>query len=344
MFCMLLMFLLKKYARLLAVILALAAVLAGGGYYWANRPLTLAVPSLDVTIKPHSGVRSIAQQLKLGGIPVEPELFVAMTRFLGLSSRLKPGIYSFANKVTPYAVLCKIVRGDVKEYVATIIEGWTFKQMRAELDNHPALAHMSAGMSETDLLQAVGASPGEIKRGNAEGLFFPDTYRFAQGASDLEIYRHAYRGMRERLDEIWAARAPNLPYQTPYDALTVASLVEKETGHVMDRAFVAAVLVNRLRVGMPLQTDPAVIYGVGNGYNGRLRKRDLQIDNPYNTYTRRGLPPTPIALPGAAALRAAVNPAATGALYFVAKGDGTSVFSDTLGAHNKAVDKYIRGR
>lgn len=337
--------LLKKCAAAFAALaVVVAAAGAGGAYYWATRPLPLGAASLDVTIKPRSSVKSVAQQLKRGGVPVEPFGFVAMTRILGLSSQLKSGNYEFKTGVTPYEVLQKIARGDVNEYVATVIEGWTFRRMRAELDANPDLVHATAGMSDADLLRAIGAPDNAIRHGSAEGLFFPDTYLFDKGTDDLNIYRRAYRLMQTRLDEAWAARVPGLPYKTPYEALTIASIVEKETGHAADRAFVAAVFANRLRIGMPLQTDSSVIYGLGDAYDGRLRKRDLQTDTPYNTYTRRGLPPTPIALPGAAALQAAVSPAATSALYFVAKGDGTSVFSDTLGDHNKAVDKYIRGQ
>ncbi|CAM2169318.1 Endolytic murein transglycosylase [Burkholderia latens] len=339
------MSLLKKCAAtIVALAVVVAAAVAGGGYYWATRPLLLSAASLDVTIKPRSSVKSVALQLKRGGVPIEPFGFVAMTRVLGLSSRLKSGNYEFKTGITPYDVLQKIARGDVNEYVATVIEGWTFKRMRAELDGNPDLAHATAGMSDAELLRAIGAPESAIQRGSGEGLFFPDTYLFDKGTTDLNIYRRAYHLMQTRLDEAWAARAPGLPYKTPYEALTVASIVEKETGHAADRAFVAAVFANRLRIGMPLQTDPSVIYGLGDAYDGRLRKRDLQADTPYNTYTRRGLPPTPIALPGVASLQAAINPAQTSALYFVAKGDGTSVFSDTLGDHNKAVDKYIRGQ
>ncbi|UEP20182.1 endolytic transglycosylase MltG [Burkholderia ambifaria] len=339
------MSLLKKCAAtIVALAVVVAAAGAGGGYYWATRPLLLGSASLDVTIKPRSSVKSVALQLKRGGVPVEPLGFVAMTRVLGLSSRLKSGNYEFKTGITPYDVLQKIARGDVNEYVATVIEGWTFKRMRAELDGNPDLAHATAGMSDAELLRAIGAPDAAIQRGSGEGLFFPDTYLFDKGTSDLNIYRRAYHLMQTHLDEAWAARAPGLPYKTPYEALTIASIVEKETGHAADRTFVAAVFANRLRIGMPLQTDPSVIYGLGDAYDGRLRKRDLQADTPYNTYTRRGLPPTPIALPGVASLQAAINPAQTGALYFVAKGDGTSVFSDTLGDHNKAVDKYIRGQ
>ncbi|APA84835.1 endolytic transglycosylase MltG [Paraburkholderia sprentiae WSM5005] len=336
------MSLLKKSFVAGALVVVLAAAAIAAAYHWATRPLELTPAQLDVTVKPHSSLRSVALQLNRGGVPVEPELFIAMTRVLGLQSELKSGNYEFKSGITPYEVLQKIARGDVNEYVATVIEGWTFKHMRAELDANPALKHDTLGMSDADLMSAIGAPEASI--GNGEGLFFPDTYLFDKGTSDLDIYRRAYRLMRVRLDEAWLARAPNLPYKTPYDALTMASIIEKETGKPSDRALVAAVFANRLRAGMPLQTDPTVIYGMGESYTGHIRKKDLQTDTPYNTYTRMGLPPTPISLPSVASLQAAMNPAQTNALYFVSRGDGSSIFSDTLGEHNKAVDKYIRGQ
>jgi UPF0755 protein len=336
------MSLLKKCLVLGAVVVVLAAALAAAGYHWATSPLQLTPAELDVTVKPHSSLRSVTLQLNHGGVPVEPKLFVLMTRLLGLQSELKSGNYEFKSGVSPYEVLQKIVRGDVNEYAATIVEGWTFRRMRAELDASPALEHHSAGMSDAELLKAIGAS--ETGFASAEGLFFPDTYLFDKNTSDLDVYRRAYRLMKLRLSEAWAARAADLPYKTPYDALTMASIVEKETGKPSDRPLVAAVFANRLRIGMPLQTDPTVIYGMGDAYAGRLRKHDLQTDTPYNTYTHMGLPPTPIALPGVASLQATLNPARSTALYFVSRGDGSSIFSDTLGDHNKAVDKYIRGQ
>lgn len=336
------MSLLKKCLVAGVILVALVAAAVAGTYRWANTPIDLSTPQLDVTIKPHSSLRSVTGQLNRGGVPVEPELFVLMARVLGLQSQLKSGNYEFKAGITPYDVLQKLARGDVNEYVATIIEGWTFRHMRAEIDANPALKHDTAGMTDGDLLRAIGAPEAPI--GNGEGLFFPDTYLFDKDTSDLDVYRRAYRLMKLRLDEAWSARAANLPYKTPYDALTMASIIEKETGKPSDRPMVSAVFANRLRVGMPLQTDPTVIYGLGESYAGRLRKRDLQTDTPYNTYTRMGLPPTPIALPGVASLQAAMNPAQTAALYFVSRGDGSSIFSDTLGDHNKAVDKYIRGQ
>jgi UPF0755 protein len=336
------MSLLKKCFALGAVALVLLAAAAGGGYFWATSPVTLSAPVVDVTIKPHSSVRSVALQLVRAGVALAPEPFVLMTRALGLQTRLKSGNYEFKSGVTPYEVLQKLALGDTNEDVVTIIEGWSFKRMRAEIDADPSLKHDTAGMTDAQLLAAIGAQEKDLS--NAEGLFFPDTYLFDKGSSDIDVYRRAYRLMQQQLARVWIERAPGLPYQTPYEALTMASLVEKETGRAADRPLVAAVFANRLRIGMPLQTDPSVIYGLGDAYTGRLRKRDLQTDTPYNTYMRRGLPPTPIALAGAASLEAATKPAPTGALYFVSRGDGTSVFSDTLGDHNKAVDKYIRGQ
>ncbi|SEA78600.1 endolytic transglycosylase MltG [Paraburkholderia sartisoli] len=336
------MSLLKKCFIAGVILVALVAAAIAGTWHWATTPIDLSTPQLDVTIKPHSSLRSVTGQLNRGGVPVEPELFVLMTRVLGLQSQLKSGNYEFKTGITPYDVLQKIARGDVNEYVATIIEGWTFRHMRAELDANPALKHDTAGMTDADLMTAIGAPEASV--GNGEGLFFPDTYLFDKNTSDLEVYRRAYRLMKLRLDEAWSTRAAGLPFKTPYEALTMASIIEKETGRASDRPMVAAVFANRLKVGMPLQTDPTVIYGLGDNYAGRLKKRDLQTDTPYNTYTRRGLPPTPIALPGVASLQAAMNPAQTTALYFVSRGDGSSIFSDTLDAHNKAVDKYIRGQ
>lgn len=213
------------------------------------------------------------------------------------------------------------------------------RQMRAVVDAEPALKHDTAGMSDADLMRKIGAP-----ETNPEGLFFPDTYLFARGSSDVELYRHAYQAMQKRLNDAWMKRSLDLPYKTPYEALTMASIIEKETGQKLERPMIAAVFVNRLRKNMLLQTDPTVIYGLGAGFDGNLRKRDLQTDTPYNTYTRTGLPPTPIALPGMASLQAALNPAPSDALYFVARGDGSSQFSTNLTDHNRAVNKYQRGQ
>lgn len=339
-FCMSLF---KKSLIATVLLAAIAAALVAGIVKWADSPVDLATPELDVTIKPHSTLRSVSLQLNRGGVHVEPELFVLMTRVLGLSSQLKSGNYAFKAGITPYEMLQKIARGDVNEYVATVIEGWTFQKMRNELDGNPALKHDTAGMTDTDLLKAIGVPDDVSAKATAEGLFFPDTYLFDKDTSDLAVYKRAYNLMQLRLNEAWNTRAQGLPFKTPYDALIMASIVEKETGRAADRPLVAAVFTNRLRIGMPLQTDPSVIYGLGSAYGGKLHKKDLQTDTPYNTYTRTGLPPGPIALPGVAALAATLNPASSTALYFVSRGDGSSIFSDNLGDHNRAVDKYIRG-
>jgi UPF0755 protein len=335
-------FLKKCLALGTTVVVLVAAAAVGGGYYWATSPVALTAPVLDVTIAPKSSVRSVTTQLNRAGVPVAPQPFVLMTRVLGLQSQLKSGNYEFKNGITPYDVLQKLALGDVNEFLVTVIEGWTLQRMRAEIDSNPALRHDSAGMSDADLLAAIGVRQANVA--SAEGLFFPDTYLFEKGTSDVDVFRRAYRLMQQQLQAAWSARAPGVPYASPYEALIMASMVEKETAKASDRPLVAAVLMNRLRVNMPLQTDPTVIYGMGASYDGRLSKQDLQTDTPYNTYTRRGMPPTPIALPGAASLQAAMHPAVTNALYFVSRGDGSSVFSDTLDDHNKAVDKYIRGQ
>ncbi|MDU0809942.1 MAG: endolytic transglycosylase MltG [Burkholderia sp.] len=311
-------------------------------FYWSIEPLSLCADMIEVTIKPNSSARSIILQLKHGGIPIELFNFIVMTRILNLSTHLKSGSYEFRNGITPYNILKKLVRGDVKKETTIVIEGWTFKRMRLELDTNPNLVHLTTRMTDAELLRTINASNDIIQRGNGEGLFFPDTYFFDKGTSDISIYQKAYRLMENHLNEVWIERQKALPYCTPYDVLTAASIVEKETSYEVDRPLVAAVFANRLKIGMPLQSDPSVIYGLGSSYNGHLHKRDLQTNVPYNTYIHRGLPPTPISLPSRAALRAVTCPAHTDALYFIAKGDRTSVFSNTLEEHNKAIERYIR--
>jgi UPF0755 protein len=232
-----------------------------------------------------------------------------------------------------------MVRGDETLAVVRLIEGWTFKQFRAELARTDTLKPATAAMSDADIMAALG-EPGVP----AEGRFYPDTYAYSKGSPDLAVLRRAHRAMTQRLEAAWAQRSPDTPLRSSGDALTLASIVEKETGVAADRGKVAAVFINRLRVGMPLQTDPTVIYGLGERFDGNLRKRDLLADGPYNTYLRTGLPPTPIAMPGKASLMAVMQPEPIKALYFVSRGDGSSEFSDNLAAHNRAVDKYQRGR
>jgi len=329
----------RIFLRLLLAALVFAIAAAGAFAWWANRPLELPATPVEVVIKPNSSVASVGRQIQRGGVPMDARLFALLARLTGHGADLKAGGYEFARGASPLSVLGKIARGEVTHYVLTVIEGWEFRKMRAAVDAHPALKHDSRGLSDAELMKAIGAPEPA-----PEGMFFPDTYLFARGSSDLELYRHAYRAMQRRLTDAWNARAPGLPYKTPYEALVMASIVEKETGQPGERAMIAAVFVNRLRKGMMLQTDPTVIYGMGEAFDGNIRKRDLLADTPYNTYTRAGLPPTPISLPGLASLAAATAPAPSDALYFVARGDGSSYFSNSLPEHNRAVDKYQRGK
>ena len=313
-------------------------VLAAGFFYWSQQPIIRAgSDTIPFTVTAGSGVRGAAQEMAKSGVPVQPLLLEALARISGKASRLKAGSYELEGGVSPQRLIEQLVRGEFAQHSLVVIEGWTFKQMRQAIAENVALKHDTVNLSDAELLARISTDYQQ-----PEGLFFPDTYLFAKGASDLQIYKRAHALMQKKLEEGWANRAPDLPYKKPYEALVMASIVEKETGQKADRDLIAGVFVNRLRKGMLLQTDPTVIYGMGERYRGNIRKRDLQTDTPYNTYTRPGLPPTPIALPGAAALAAALNPARTDALYFVARGDGTSHFSGSLSEHNQAVNKYQR--
>lgn len=318
------------------VIVSVAAV--GGFAWWAKRPLTGAAPAIAFAIAPGSSVGTAAQQMAKAGVPVNPWLFQVLARVTGQSARIKAGSYELKPNTTPRGLLTQLVRGEFAQEALTIIEGWTFRQMRDAIRATATLRQETARLSDAELMAKVTQ---EYKQ--PEGLFFPDTYLFAKGASDLQIYRQAHQMMLDRLKAAWDKRDPDLPYKTPYEALTMASIVEKETGQKSERAMIAGVFVNRLRVGMMLQTDPSVIYGMGARYEGKIAKKDLLTDTPYNTYTRYGLPPTPIALPGVESLAAALAPARTEALYFVSRNDGTSQFSENLNDHNRAVNQYQRG-
>ncbi|MDB5855722.1 MAG: aminodeoxychorismate lyase [Herminiimonas sp.] len=324
--------------KFLAGFLILLILFGGAVYYWAGQPiLDESSPSMEFTIKAGSGVRGAARQIAEAGIPVQPWLLELLARASGKSSRIKAGTYEIEPGTTPTRLVEKLVRGEFAQESLAVIEGWTFKQMREAIAAHQHLKHDTASLSEKELLAKVAPN-----FQHAEGIFFPDTYLFAKGASDLQVYRQAHSMMMKKLDEGWAKRAQGLPYKSPYEALIMASIVEKETGQKSERNMIAGVFVNRLKRGMLLQTDPTVIYGMGEAYQGTIRKRDLQTDTPYNTYTRAGLPPTPIALPGVASLTAALDPARTEALYFVSRGDGTSHFSSNLNEHNQAVNKFQR--
>ncbi len=324
--------------RLAAGLLWLGVGLAAAAWWWLQRPLPLAGPSAELSIEAGSTPRDVALAWVDAGVMTSPWLLYEWFRWSGQARKIRAGSYEIDRGATPRTLLDKMVQGRETLEAVRFIEGWTLRQLRAELAQAPSLKPATAGLSDEQLMAALGA-PGVP----AEGRFFPDTYVYSRGVSDLTVLRRAHRSMQARLTEVWAERAAGSPLKSPDELLTLASIVEKETGRAADRGRVAGVFTNRLRISMPLQTDPTVIYGLGPTFDGNLRKRDLLADTPFNTYTRGGLPPTPIALPGMASLRAAVRPEATRALYFVARGDGSSVFSDTLADHNRAVNMYQRG-
>jgi UPF0755 protein len=325
-----------KYLILLVILAAVGA--AAWLHQFAHAPLRLNADPLEFTVAPGSSLRAATRQIVQAGVNMPGWAFEALARVVAKPTDIKAGTYELRAGATPLDLLGKLVRGEFALADVKLIEGWTFRQVRAALDAHPRIRHDTAGSTDADVLRRL-----ELPIAHPEGWFFPDTYVFPRGASDVEILRQAYRAMEKRLNAAWTQRQSEVPLGSPYDALILASIVEKETGRGDDRSMVAAVLTNRLRVGMKLQADPTVIYGLGTSFDGNLRKRDLLADTPYNTYTRDGLPPTPIAMPGLASIEATLRPAESDALYFVARGDGTSEFSRTLEEHNRAVTKYQRG-
>ena len=321
----------------LALIVVAAGATAALAAAWLNRPLTLASDVVELSIEPGRSPREIADAWVRAGVRTPPHFLYEWFRWSGKARQIRAGSYEIGSGTTPVRLLEKMVQGDETLAVLRLSEGWTFRQIRAELARAETLKPSTTAMSDGEVMAAIGA-PGI----SPEGRFHPDTYAYSKGSSDLALLKRAYRAMQGRLEQAWSERDPATPLHSADEALTLASIVEKETGVVGDRGRVAGVLVNRLRIGMPLQTDPTVIYGLGADYDGNLRRRDLLRDTPYNTYIRSGLPPTPIAMPGKASLAAAVRPeAGSKALYFVARGDGSSV-SETLAEHNRAVNRYQR--
>jgi UPF0755 protein len=312
---------------------------AGVGYDWLNRPLEMPGSGVDLSIEPGSSAKDVANSVAQAGVRVQPALLYGWFRLSGQSRQIKAGSYELDAQTTPRSLLNILVQGDEALRSVTLVEGWTFKQVLQALSKAQALQDDAAMLSTAALMERLG-KPGL----QPEGRFFPDTYTYAKGSSDIAVLQRAMRAMDKKLEAAWATRGPNSVLQTPEQALILASIVEKETGTASDRAQIAAVFSNRLRIGMRLQTDPTVIYGLGDKFDGNLRKVDLLTDTPWNTYTRAGLPPTPISMPGKAALLAAVQPAQSKALYFVARGDGSSQFSATLDEHNRAVNKFQRGQ
>jgi UPF0755 protein len=329
----------KFLRRLLFLVVFVAALAGGGAAWWINQPLRLVADSVELSVEQRNSPRDVANAWVQAGVQTSSFLLYEWFRWSGDARKIKAGSYEISRGTTPRELLNKMVRGDESLATVRLIEGWTFKQFRAELAKTDTLKPTTAAMSDADIMAALG-EPGVAP----EGRFYPDTYAYSKGASDLAVLKRAHHAMQMRLAAVWAEKAPDSPLRSPNDALILASIVEKETGAAADHGKVAGVFANRLRIGMPLQTDPTVIYGMGAAFDGNLRKRDLQTDTPFNTYTRGGLPPTPIAMPGKAALMASVKPDPTKALYFVSRGDGTSEFSNDLAAHNRAVNQFIRGR
>ncbi len=293
--------------------------------------------SVDISIEPQTSVRNIAKAVVSSGVDVHTDVLFAFFKFSGQSRALRAGSYELTNGESALDLLRKLSRGEESLKAISLIDGWTFRQFRSALDKAEGLKHDAKGLSDEELMAKLGM-PGVAP----EGRFFPDTYTYGKGTSELHVMERAAKAMNKQLAGAWKQRGSDIQLKTPEEALILASIVEKETGRESDRTTISRVFHNRLAMGMPLQTDPTVIYGMFDAFDGNLRRADLRNDHPWNTYTRKGLPPTPIAMPGRNALKAAVQPAPSQALYFVAKGDGTSYFSVTLDEHNAAVNRYQR--
>ena len=326
---------LRWFLRLLIVVFALGAAAVIAASWYLARPLPLPRTPYDFTIGGGSTLSGVARRLAADGILPHPLPLVALARWQGVDRAIKAGSYEIEAGTTLSELLARLTQGDVTQTSITIIEGQTFADLKAALKAHRGIDPQVVALPDAELIARLG-----IEAPHPEGQFFPDTYFFANGSSDLAVLKRAQRSLQSRLAAAWEKRAPGLPLATPYEALILASIVEKETGRAADRPLIASVFINRLRQRMRLQTDPTVIYGMGASFDGNLRRRDLENDTPYNTYTRDGLPPTPIALPSQASLDAVLNPPATPFLYFVSRGDGSSEFSATLAEHNRAVARY----
>jgi peptidoglycan lytic transglycosylase G len=328
-----------QFAARFIALLALAALsVAAGAWWWLAQPLALPSSPFVFDVKSGSTLKAVARDLTAAKVLSSEWPLVALARLRGVDRTIKAGNYEIVEGVTLPGLLRRLTQGDVTAAALTILEGSTFGDLKAALAADPGVKPQAASLPDGELMAKLG-----ITGLSPEGWFFPDTYYYATGSSDLAVLARAHRLMRERLDAAWANRAPELPLKDAYEALILASIVEKETGRPSDRPLVASVFVNRLRAGMRLQSDPTVIYGMGKRFDGNLRKRDLEAETAYNTYVRDGLPPTPIALPGQASLDAVTNPPSTPYLYFVSRGDGTSEFSANLADHNRAVAKFQKG-
>ena len=332
-----------RWFPLFGMVAALSALaLALAFWFYAGRTLPMASLPVDLEIERGTVGAALPRSLQAQGFDVSGWALLLALRLRGDAPRIKAGLYDFQDAPTLKALLDRLTRGDPAQREFALIEGWNFRQVRQALARQTELKPLTADLSDEQILREIGAS-----QTHPEGLFAPDTYAWVKGSSDLDLLKRAYRQQLKRLDQLWVERRlpPEGPVlDSPYQALILASIIEKETGRAAERGRIAGVFANRLRIGMRLQSDPTTIYGLGERFDGNLRKRDLQTDTPWNTYTRAGLPPTPIAMPGRAALRAALAPEPTNALYFVARGDGTSEFSSDLDAHNRAVARFQKSR
>jgi len=329
----------NRLFRFFLLVIVLGAV-ALGWFAWKSytQPLVLPTPTLAFDVRPGYSLGAVARDLGNSGVLPHPIALVALARMRGVDRSIKAGSYEIESGITLPRLLAKLTQGDVAQRSIVIVEGATFVDLKRALRANPDVKNTVLDLSDAELMAQLGA-PGT----NPEGRFFPDTYFFAAGSADTSILNRARKAMDQKLAAAWEQRSNDLPFTTPDQALIVASIVEKETGKAVDRPLIASVFVNRLRKGMRLQSDPTVIYGIGARFDGDLRKRDLEADSPYNTYTRDGLPPAPIALPSQASIDAVLNPPPTDYIYFVARGDGTSKFSATLPEHNRAVSKFQKG-
>ncbi|QBB70234.1 endolytic transglycosylase MltG [Pseudolysobacter antarcticus] len=330
--------------RLLFVVLIFGAIAAGWFYRefenFADSPLHVQGTDATLDVPLGTSLPGIVTLLKAQAASSAPwPYWRALAWQMHVTSSLHAGEYALSAELTPRSLLKRMAAGEVIQHKFTIVEGWNFKQLRLALAQQEKLQPTLAGLSDAEIMKKLGAADQA-----AEGQFLPETYVYLKGQPDLDVLRRAHVAMQQQLDGLWSQRGSGLPLESPYQALILASIVEKETGRAEERPQIAGVFMRRLKIGMRLQTDPSVIYGLGDNYDGNIHRRDLDTDTPYNTYTRSGLPPTPIALPGKAALAAVMHPAPGNSLYFVARGDGTHQFSDTLEAHNSAVGKFQLGK
>lgn len=329
--------------RLLLILLLVVLIAAVGGavHGWRllNQPVNLPTESMELEVQAGETLSGVLRRLEAVGAVHSPRQVVWAARVGGLDLGIKAGEYLVTSGIPLTALVTQLVEGRTVLHALTIVEGWTFNQMRRAMEAHPALEQTLTQLDSDSIMTRLNR-PGV----HPEGRFFPDTYLFSRGVTDLAFLERALLMMDRKLEEAWAARDGGLPYDTPFDALIMASIIEREAKIAAERPIIAGVFVRRLQRGMRLQTDPTVMYGVSPDFTDRLRTHHLRTDTPYNTYTRHGLPPTPIAMPGAGALEAAMRPSVGEYLYFVAKGDGSHHFSVTLEEHNRAVARYQLGR